>query len=136
MPVDQGCLFEDAECHAGIRFVVGGVGCWTQRGLIDDDPRPFRMAHELPVDAPKCVEVDLVPPSDVHQLLAVAWGYEQDATCRLTVPSGTSGFLGIRLERSGRHEVDDEAHIRLVNAHAKCHGGHDDAGAPSAVPRG
>ena len=61
---------------------------------------------------------------------AVGGGVHQQAARGFAVTPGAARFLVVGFERVGWRKVDDEAHVGLVDAHAKGDGGDDDAGAP------
>ena len=63
--------------------------------------RQARVAQQAELE----VEVGLVP--------------EQDAARQRLIASGATGFLQVVFERTGRVEVDHQAHVGLVDAHAE-----------------
>ena len=58
---------------------------------------------------------------------AIGKAVQQHAAAWQPVPSGASGFLIVRLERSGHGVVHHQPHVGLVNAHAEGARGHDHA---------
>src|SRR5690606_20056913 len=53
---------------------------------------------------------------------------ESKADSLATVPSGTSGFLIITLQRLWNIVMNHEAHVRFVYTHSESNGSHDDVG--------
>ena len=66
---------------------------------------------------------------DPAPLQEVGGRVEQQALGVEAVAAGAAGLLLVVLERLGRAGVDDEAHVRSIDAHAEGDGGDDDVGA-------
>ena len=65
----------------------------------------------------------------------VAGAVQQQTKGGLAVPSRTPSFLVVVVQRGRQAGVDNEAHVALVDAHAKGHSGNDHVD-PSLNPGG
>ena len=63
---------------------------------------------------------------EVFLLGAVTVGIKQHTIARQAVPPGAARFLVIALHGLGQVIVHHQAHVRLVDAHAKCDRRHHD----------
>ena len=86
-----------------------GVGC--------------RLLQQLATDILFC---NGFPLHKLVEFLQVLIAVEGQTDTLSPIAAGTSRLLIVAFKRFGDVVVDDEAHIRLINAHAKGDGGHDD----------
>ena len=105
---------EDVGAQALVGLTVGGH-------LVEALPRGAAGGGER-----LAVQIALLPHSVDEKALGgdVALAKEQHAVRRLAVAPGAASLLIVAFEVLGHVEVDDKAHVRLVDAHAKGVGGH------------
>ena len=89
------------------------AGLCIRHSLLQELLADFLLGHRLPLH-------------ELLQLLDILVAVIGDALAFLAVTAGTARLLIIAFDALGNVVVDDKANVRLVNAHAKSDGGHDD----------
>src|SRR5215211_6632063 len=83
------------------------------------------MALYTGVDLAQRGEVHGIAPGETSLRRPIRRGVEQYAARGFAVAPGTTGLLGICLQRCARAEVNDEANVALVYPHTEGNGGDD-----------
>ena len=86
----------------------------------------LEVVGQMLVDFADEVLVGIVVIYALVELYLVARVIQQHGVGMLPVAPGTPGLLEVSLDRVGAVVVDDHAHVRLVDTHAKGIGGDDD----------
>ena len=133
LPRQQARILQPGDCRAHPRVVGGGIPLERAFALLAQDfaGGGDHLAVHLLIAVP-AVQIaqglqdalDFVPsePETRRQpelALYVVRRVQQHATGRLLVAAGTAGLLQVVLQGSGNVGVNHQAHVRLVNAHAK-----------------
>ena len=127
----------DRDAHLGVGIAGFRIDALLLRDLeqyLAAGHNDRTLASVLALDRAKrlqnCVDVMLRQPRISQQAklhIEVRFVIQQDASRGLLIPSGTPGLLQVVLQRPGCIEMDDQSDVRLVDPHAKCVGGGDDA---------
>src|SRR5262249_51827130 len=99
---------------------------------------PVRPAHQLEEESPLVLEHLRIGRGPVlaaalEQTAAqreIARTHQQESDRVLAVATGTADFLVVRLDRSGRIQMDDGPHVRPIDAHPEGVGADDDLELP------